>query len=114
VLSSAIWIGRKAEGRRVGRSRPAIGPGRCEQDLTIRGNKQMTDKPLSAMQRREMYLQDARQYHGTHLPKDTHWSLERSIILRGGTPTPAATQASEPKMSATDRRILNLQKQRGG
>jgi hypothetical protein len=69
----------------------------------------MTDKPLSALHRREMYLQDVKQqgFPDQRLPADTKWSLDRSIVLRGGTPA-AAAQASEPKISATQRRVMNL------
>lgn len=73
----------------------------------------MTDKPLSAMQRREMYLQDVRQqgFPGQRLPDGTIWSLDRSVQLRGGTVAPPA-QTSAPKLSSIQARCANLQKQR--
>jgi hypothetical protein len=73
----------------------------------------MTDKPLSAMARREMYLQDVRQqgFRGQRLPDDVKWSLDRSVQLRGGTVAPPV-QTSAPKLSAIQQRCANLQRQR--
>lgn len=52
----------------------------------------MADKPLSAMQRREMYMQDVRNqgFKNQRVPDDAKWSLDRSVQLRGGSAAPAA------------------------